>query len=155
MNAAAEALRRPSAMRSGETLRWLGYLFSGTYFGIVLIKGEVADWFRIQEMFRLESFHMYGIIGSAILVAMVGIWILRRMEARASSGERIAVKTRPADKGQIIGGLLFGFGWALTGACPGPLFAEAGAGYSIVFVAIASAFAGTWLYARLQGKLPH
>jgi uncharacterized membrane protein YedE/YeeE len=155
MNAAAESMRLAPATRTGGALRVLGYLLSGTYFGIVLIKGEVADWFRIQEMFRLESFHMYGVIGSAILVAMAGIGILRRLEARAGSGERIAVKARPADKGQIFGGLLFGFGWALTGACPGPLFAEAGAGYSIVLVAIASAFAGTWLYARLQSRLPH
>ena len=155
MNAAAEALQSAPATRSSEALRVLGYLLCGTFFGIVLIKGEIADWFRIQEMFRLESFHMYGVIGSAILVAMAGIWILRRLEARASSGERIAVKTRSAGKGQLFGGLLFGFGWALTGACPGPLFAEAGAGYGIVLVMIASAFAGTWLYARLQGKLPH
>ena len=155
MNAAAETMRSAPVTRNGEAVRVLGYLLAGTYFGIVLIKGEVADWFRIQEMFRLESFHMYGVIGSAIAVAMAGIWILRRMEARASSGERIAVKARSADKGQLIGGLMFGFGWALTGACPGPLFAEAGAGYGIILVAIASAFAGTWLYARLQARLPH
>ncbi len=155
MNAAAETMQSAPVTRNGEAVRVLGYLLAGTYFGIVLIKGEVADWFRIQEMFRLESFHMYGVIGSAIAVAMAGIWILRRMEARASSGERIAVKARSADKGQLIGGLMFGFGWALTGACPGPLFAEAGAGYGIILVAIASAFAGTWLYARLQARLPH
>lgn len=155
MNAAAETLRSAPVTRNGEAVRVLGYLLAGMYFGIVLIKGEVADWFRIQEMFRLEAFHMYGVIGSAILVAMTGIWILRRMQVRASSGERIAVRTRSADKGQLIGGLMFGFGWALTGACPGPLFAEAGAGYGIVLVAIASAFAGTWLYARLQARLPH
>ncbi|MBS0570289.1 MAG: YeeE/YedE family protein [Proteobacteria bacterium] len=155
MNAVAQTLQPAPVTRSGEAVRVVAYLLAGLYFGIVLIKGEVADWFRIQEMFRLQAFHMYGVIGSAIAVAMIGIWLLRRFEARAGNGQRVAVKLRPADKGQLYGGLLFGFGWALTGACPGPLFAEVGAGYSIVVVAIAACFAGTWLYAKLQGRLPH
>ncbi len=138
-----------------DALRMLGYLLVGVYFGILLIKGQVADWFRIQEMFHLAAFHMFGIIGSAIVVAALGHWLLRKIGARSSDGAAIAVAPKPINKGQIYGGILFGFGWAITGACPGPLYALLGAGFPVVIVVIAAALAGTWTYGLLQPRLPH
>lgn len=146
--ATTEAYRRRLA-------RGIGYLLVGIYFGIVLIKGQVADWFRIQEMFRLQQFHMYGIIGSAILTAMLAIWLLRRMNARSGRGDPIAVEVKDSHKGQWIGGFIFGLGWAATGACPGPLFAQIGSGASVMILALASALAGTWIYGWLRPRLPH
>jgi len=148
------AVAQPPALRGAERLRMLGYLLVGIYFGIVLVKGQVADWFSIQQMFRLQAFHMYGVIGSAIVVAMVSIRLLRRFDVRASDGSRIEPVVKPLGKGQAIGGLLFGIGWAITGACPGPLFAQVGAGHGIVLVTIAAALAGTWLYGWLKPYLP-
>lgn len=144
-----------TAARPAAALRLLGYGAVGAYFGIVLIKGQVADWFRIQEMFRLHQFHMFGIIGSAILTAMISVWLLRRLHARSLSGKQISVGDKSVSKGQVIGGLLFGFGWAATGACPGPLFAQIGSGATIVLVTLFSALVGTWLYGWLKPRLPH
>jgi uncharacterized protein len=120
-----------------------------------LTKGEVSSWFRIQEMFRLQSFHMYGVIGSALLVGMISVWIIKRFNLKSIDAEAITFPVKHFHKGQIFGGLLFGFGWALTGACPGPLFAQIGAGFSVVIVGLFSAIAGTWVYGVLQSKLPH
>lgn len=131
------------------------YLLSGIFFGVVLVKGEVISWVRIQEMFRFQSFHMYGIIGSAILVAMVSLWIIRKFNIKTIHGEKVELTPKKFDKGNIYGGLLFGFGWAMTGACPGPLFAQVGTGALIVVVSLASAIGGTWVYGLLQNKLPH
>jgi uncharacterized membrane protein YedE/YeeE len=133
----------------------VGYLLVGGYFGVVLIKGQVADWFRVQEMFRLQQFHMFGVIGSAIVVAMISLRILKRLGVRASNGEAISIPIKQPNKGQVIGGVLFGLGWAATGACPGPLYAQFGAGASIVVVTWLAALAGAWLYALLQARLPH
>lgn len=133
------------------------YLFAGVFFGIVLIKSEVVSWFRIQEMFRFDSFHMYGIIGSAILVAFLSIQIIKKLKIKDLEGNEISIP--PKDPKQItrylVGGTLFGFGWALTGACPGPLFTLAGAGYGIIIVPIVSAIFGTWVYGKLRPYLPH
>lgn len=145
----------PTSTAAGNLLRSLAYLGLGTVFGILLLKGQVADWYRIQEMFRLQSFHLYGIIGSAILVAMAGIWVLRRCRACCSDGSPIRVGEKQFNRGQIYGGLLFGLGWGATGACPGPLYAQIGAGYGIVAVTLLSALAGTLAYGLLQKKLPH
>jgi uncharacterized membrane protein YedE/YeeE len=155
MNACSGSVELRHAIRGTEALRSLGYLAVGAYFGIVLIKGQVADWFRIQEMFRLESFHMYGVIGTAIVVAMASVQLLQRIGARASDYQRIAIPVKGVNKGQLYGGILFGFGWAMTGACPGPMFAQFGAGYGIMLVVLASAVAGTWLYGKLQPYVPH
>lgn len=144
----------PDAAR-GRLVRSIGYLLVGVYFGIILIKGQVADWFRIQEMFRLQQFHMFGIIGSAILTAMVSVWLLRRLNARSGRGDPIAVGDKTSHKGQLIGGFIFGLGWASTGACPGPLFAQIGSGASIVLLTLASALVGTWIYGLLRPHLPH
>ena len=143
------------SVRRGPGLLW--YFGLGCLFGIVLIKSEVVSWFRIQEMFRFQSFHMYGIIMSAIAVAALSIAILRRTGARTLSGEAISIPPKMLGKGYRywIGGTLFGVGWALTGACPGPLFALAGSGMSIYAVVALSALAGTWLYGYLRPQLPH
>lgn len=131
------------------------YLFAGILFGIVLVKSEVVSWFRIQEMFRLQSFHMYGVIGTAVVTGMIAVWLLKKFNVKTIHGEDIHFHPKKFNKGQVIGGLIFGFGWAMTGACPGPLFAQLGAGITVIAVVIASAVAGTWVYGRLRDKLPH
>ena len=131
------------------------YLFIGSLFGIVFVKAEIVSWFRIQEMFRFQSFHMYGIIGSAIVVGAISIWIIKRFNIKTISGEQILIVSKPYNKGVIIGGLLFGIGWAITGACPGPLYAQIGTGSSVVLATVASALLGTWVYGRFSSKLPH
>jgi uncharacterized protein len=131
------------------------YLLLGTLFGIVLVKAEIISWFRIQEMFRLQSFHMYGVIGSAVTVGVISVWLIKRFKVRTIYGEAIELLPKKFNKGQVYGGLLFGFGWALTGACPGPLFAQIGSGASVVIVTLFSALAGTWVYGYIREKLPH
>lgn len=133
----------------------LKYLFAGILFGIIFVKAEVISWFRIQEMFRLQSFHMYGIIGSAVLVGMASVWIIKKFNIKTIDGEPITLTPKKFNKGQIYGGLIFGFGWAVTGACPGPLFAQIGTGALAVSVTLLSAIAGTWVYGYLKDKLPH
>ena len=132
------------------------FLLAGVAFGFVLIRAEVISWFRIQEMFRFQSFHMYGIIASAILVAAVSLEILKRAGARALDGTPIVLPPKELGRGYryAIGGTIFGIGWAFTGACPGPLFALLGSGISVMVVPIASAVAGTWVYGYLRPRLP-
>lgn len=131
------------------------YLLAGILFGIILIKAEVISWYRIQEMFRLQSFHMYGVIGSAVAVGVISVWLIRKFNIKTIYGEPIEFVNRKLNKGNIIGGLLFGFGWALTGACPGPLFAQIGTGATATIITLLSAIAGTWCYGVLRDKLPH
>ena len=133
------------------------YFVLGSLFGVVLTKAEIVSWFRIQEMFRFEAFHMYGIIGSAIAVAAVSVALLRRTGMRAVTGESISIPQKKLGRGYRywIGGSLFGVGWALTGACPGPMFALVGAGSSVFIVTVLSALAGTWVYGYLRPRLPH
>lgn len=135
--------------------RQLQYLAAGTLFGIILIKSEVISWFRIQEMFRLQSFHMYGVIGSAVITGIIAVAIIKKTGAKTIYGEPITFQSKSFHKGQIFGGLLFGFGWALTGACPGPLFAQIGAGFTVSLATLASAILGTWAYGAVRNKLPH
>lgn len=133
------------------------YLLLGAFFGVILTKSEVISWFRIQEMFRFQSLHMYLIIGSAIVTAALSLAVIRRLQVRALSGEPISVPPKTLGKGTRywLGGSIFGLGWALTGACPGPLFALVGAGFPVIAVAILSAVAGTWTYGRFRPRLPH
>lgn len=133
------------------------YLLLGLAFGIILAKSEVISWFRIQEMFRFQSFHMYGIIGSAIAVAALSVLVIKRRGLKTITGEDIAIEDKPYDRGynQWIGGIVFGFGWALTGACPGPLYALVGSGVSVILVALLSATGGAWAYGALKSSLPH
>jgi len=133
------------------------YLLLGTAFGIVLTRAEVLSWFRIQEMFRFQSFRMYGIIGSAIATAAVSIFVIKKSGLTSASGETIAIPKKALDTGAryAIGGTIFGLGWALTGACPGPLFALVGNGVSVMAVAVLTALLGTWVYGLLRPRLPH
>ncbi|MBZ4191653.1 YeeE/YedE family protein [Niabella sp. 3A5MI-3] len=133
----------------------LKYLVVGILFGIVLIKAEVVSWFRIQEMFRLQSFHMYGIIGSAVITGIISIWVIKKFNIKTIYGEPITISPKTFNKGQIYGGLIFGLGWAMTGACPGPIFAQIGTGSTVILVTLLSAVAGTWVYGWLREKLPH
>ena len=133
----------------------LKYLFTGLLFGIILVKSEVISWFRIQEMFRLQSFHMFGVIGSAVVVGIISIWLIKKYKIKTIYGEPIEFVNKKFNKGNIYGGLLFGFGWAITGACPGPLFAQIGTGATVIIVTLLSAIAGTWVYGLVRKQLPH
>ncbi len=131
------------------------YLLAGLFFGILLIKSEVISWFRIQEMFRLQNFHMFGVMGSAIVTGIISVWLIKKYRLKSIHGETILLPSKKFNKGQVYGGLLFGFGWALTGACPGPLFAQIGNGASVIIVTLISAIIGTWVYGWAREKLPH
>lgn len=133
----------------------LKYLAIGIAFGVVFVKSEAISWFRIQEMFRLASFHMYGIIGTAVIVGRVSVFLIRRFRIRTLAGEQVVIQDKVFNRGQIYGGLTFGLGWALTGACPGPLFAQIGAGFAPVVITLLSAVAGTWVYGYFRDRLPH
>jgi uncharacterized membrane protein YedE/YeeE len=133
------------------------YLLVGVAFGVVLTKAEVISWFRIQEMFRFQGFHMFGVFATALPTATIGVQLLKRRWGRTLGGDAIVVPRKQLGSGvrYAAGGVIFGLGWALTGACPGPLFALLGSGVSVMLVAIVSAMLGTWTYARLRGSLPH
>ena len=133
----------------------LVYAFMGILFGIVFVKAEIVSWFRIQEMFRFESFHMYGVIGTAVVVGVISVFIIKKYNLKTLDGEKVVITPKTFNKGQIIGGLLFGLGWAITGACPGPLFAQIGSGFTVVIITFLSALAGTWCYGYFKDKLPH
>lgn len=133
----------------------LKYAFVGLLFGVVFIKAEIVSWFRIQEMFRLESFHMYGVIGTAVAVGALSVFLIKTLKIKTIYGEEVHFPKRQFSKGQVYGGLLFGFGWALTGACPGPLFAQIGTGALATGVTLLSAIAGTWVYGYVRERLPH
>ncbi len=137
--------------------RYLPYLFVGILFGFVMIKSEAASWYRIQEMFHFQSFHMFGILFSAIATAMASIQLLRRVRrTRSLDGQPIDIPAKPPGrKSYIYGGLIFGFGWGLIGLCPGPVFALAGTGSLGAVIVLAGAMHGTWLYGALKQHLPH
>jgi uncharacterized membrane protein YedE/YeeE len=141
----------------GNPMFLLVYLLLGMAFGIVLTRSEVLSWFRIQEMFRFQSFRMYGIIGSAIATAALSLALVKRSTLKSASGETISIPKKALGSGAryAVGGTIFGFGWALTGACPGPLFALIGNGVSVMAVAVLSALSGTWVYGFLRPRLPH
>ena len=137
-------------------MRTLSYLLIGIFFGIIMFKSEAASWFRIYEMFRFDSFHMYGMIGSALAVGMLGVQMIKRRRIKSFYGEPI--EFQPKEKSfsrYLYGGIIFGLGWALAGACPGPMFTLVGAGYLPIFVVIAAAIIGTFVYGLLKERLPH
>ena len=137
-------------------MRYLFYLVIGVFFGIILFKSEAASWFRIYEMFHFGSFHMYGIIGSAVGLGIIGVQLIKRFNIKALGGEEIQLQPKEKSFARyIIGGTLFGLGWALAGACPGPMYVLAGAGYLPILVVILGALVGTYLYGVLKSKLPH
>lgn len=133
------------------------YVATGVLFGFILIKGEVASWYRIQEMFRFQSFHMYGVMFSAVIVAAISVVLLRRRESKALSGEQIDIPGKPLGRGirYAVGGTIFGLGWGLGGTCPGPIFALMGNLIPGAFVVFLSALTGTYLYSKLRHRLPH
>lgn len=133
----------------------LKYLAVGIIFGIVFVKAEIISWFRIQEMFRLQSFHMYGVIGSAVVVGIISVYLIKRFQAKTIYGETIEIHDKKFNWGNVYGGLIFGLGWAVTGACPGPLYAQIGAGAGVIVVTLLSAILGTWVYGYFREKLPH
>lgn len=136
-------------------MRYIKYILVGIVFGIVFVKAEIISWFRIQEMFQLRSFHMYGVIGSAVAVGAISVFLLKQLKLKSIEKEEISIVTKPFNKGTIIGSLIFGIGWALTGACPGPLFAHVGTGVSAFLVTILFALIGTFTYGIIKEKLPH
>ena len=135
----------------------LRYLALGVVFGILLIKSDVVSWFRIHEMFRFQAFHMYGIIGSAVLTAGLSLQLIKRLGLRSFGGEDIVMPAKSLGRGTRywLGGTLFGLGWGIVGACPGPLFALIGGGVTVMLVALLGAIAGTWVYGVMRPRLPH
>ncbi len=134
----------------------LKYLIIGIYFGIVLVKGEVVSWYRIQEMFHLQSPYMYLVIGSAVVVGIITVQLVKRFDLKSFGGEEINLKGKPFNKiGNTAGGVIFGFGWALAGACPGPMYSLLGAGYWSILIAVFFALLGALVYGYLKPVLPH
>jgi uncharacterized membrane protein YedE/YeeE len=138
-------------------MRLLPYFLLGGAFGFVLVEAEVVSWFRIQEMFRFDAFHMYGVIGTAVITAALSLLVIRRIGACDVEGRPLALEPKTLGSGvrYLAGGTTFGVGWALTGACPGPIVALIGSGVPVMLVALLSALAGTWMYGLLQPRLPH
>lgn len=135
---------------------YLLYLLVGIAFGFVAMRAEIISWYRIQEMFRFQSFHMYGIIGSAIAVALAGNLLIKRFKLRSLSGEPISFQPKaPTYRRYILGGTIFGLGWALVGACPGPILALIGAGYPAFLIVLVGAVIGTYVYGLTMKRLPH
>ncbi|MFT4604087.1 MAG: putative membrane protein YedE/YeeE [Rhodothermales bacterium] len=145
-------------MNASNKSRRLGlYLLIGVYFGIVLSKSEAISWFRIQEMFRFQAFHMYGIIGVAVVVGLIAVQLIKRTRAKDLDGVEIHIQPKQLGAGTRywLGGTIFGIGWALTGACPGPMFALIGNGIYVMIAALLAAVIGTWTYGALRPHLPH
>ncbi len=137
-------------------MKLLKFLIAGTIFGIVMAKSEAISWYRIQEMFRFQSFHMYGIIGVAVVLGVIGVFLIKKYKIRDFSGN--AITFYPKDKSYpryIIGGAIFGMGWALSGACPGPMVVNIGYGFLSMSIVFLFAIIGTYLYGVLRTKLPH
>jgi uncharacterized membrane protein YedE/YeeE len=142
-----------SKSNEGSVLSNFKYIVVGILFGIVFVKAEVISWFRIQEMFQFTSFHMYGVIGTAVIVAAISVFIIKKFNIKTIHGDAITFENKVFTRGNVYGGLLFGVGWALTGACPGPLYALIGAGFTVILIALLCAIAGTWVYGKLADKL--
>ena len=137
-------------------MKHITYLAVGVFFGIVMYKSEAASWFRIYEMFEFGSFHMYGIIGSALVLGIIGVQFIKRNNIKAIGGKQMQLTPKNRSVARYLaGGIIFGLGWALAGACPGPMYVLAGAGYLSILVVIAGALLGTFVYGLLRNKLPH
>ena len=137
-------------------MKTLKYLITGIVFGVIMFKSEAASWFRIFEMFQFNSFHMYGIIGSALATGVIGIQLIKRLKLKSFSGEEIIIPPKAKGwKNYLFGGILFGLGWGLAGACPGPIFTLIGAGFLPLIFVLVFAVLGTFVYGILRPKLPH
>ena len=131
------------------------FLFLGTLFGITLLKADAISWFRMQEMFRFQGFQMFGIFMTAIPTAALSIFLLKKFKIKTLDGEPLKIVKKKFNLGYVYGSLLFGIGWGLTGACPGPIYVQIGSGLFIAIVTLLSALAGTWVYSYLKPRLPH
>ncbi|MDB5118820.1 MAG: transporter [Sphingobacteriales bacterium] len=137
-------------------MKGLKFILTGIFFGIVMAKSEAISWYRIQEMFRFQSFHMYGIIGTAVILGAIAVFVIKKFKLKDSAGNPITFTDKEKSwRKYIFGGSIFGLGWALTGACPGPMFVNVGYGYWAMLVVILGALLGTYLYGVFQKKLPH
>ncbi|MEN8703375.1 MAG: DUF6691 family protein [Polaribacter sp.] len=137
-------------------MRTLIYLFIGILFGITMFKSEAASWFRIYEMFKFESFHMYGIIGSALVIGIIVVQFIKKFKIKSFYGETIRFNPKAKSFSRyMFGGIIFGLGWALAGACPGPMFTLIGAGFTPILIVVIASILGTFLYGLFKDKLPH
>jgi uncharacterized membrane protein YedE/YeeE len=137
-------------------MKFIKFLITGIVFGIVMAKSEAFSWFRIQEMFRFQAFHMYGIIGTAVTLGVLGVFLIKKLQFRDFAGNPI--RFFPKDKSYpryLLGGTIFGLGWALSGACPGPMVVNIGYGYLTMIIVFFFAIVGTFLYGIVKDKLPH
>lgn len=137
-------------------MKGLKFILAGILFGVVMAKSEAISWYRIQEMFRFQSFHMYGIIGTAVLLGVVAVYFIKKWKLKDTQGKQIAFQDKHKSWPKyLIGGSIFGLGWALTGACPGPMFVNIGYGYWAMGIVIVGALMGTYLYGAIKNRLPH
>ncbi|MEO1484256.1 MAG: DUF6691 family protein [Bacteroidota bacterium] len=137
-------------------MRTIGYLFIGILFGITMFKSEAASWFRIYEMFQFKAFHMYGIIGSALVLGVIMVQVIKRLKLKSFHGDHIIFNPKEKSVARyLIGGIIFGLGWGLAGACPGPMFTLIGAGFPSILVVIIGALLGTFCYGLMRNRLPH
>ncbi|HWV70911.1 MAG TPA: DUF6691 family protein [Pseudosphingobacterium sp.] len=137
-------------------MKGIKFILTGIVFGIIMTKSEAISWYRIQEMFRFQSFHMFGIIGTAVTFGLIGLLLMKRLKVKNILGNYIGIPNKEKSiRRYLIGGIIFGLGWALTGACPGPMFVNIGYGYFAMLIVIVGALIGTYLYGRWKDKLPH
>lgn len=136
-------------------MRNILFFLTGTLFGITLLKADAVSWFRMQEMFRFQGFQMFGIFMTAIPTAALSVFLLRKFKVKTLDGEPIQIIKKKFNLGYVYGSLIFGVGWGLTGACPGPIYVQIGSGVTVAIITLISALAGTWLYSYLKPKLPH
>ena len=137
-------------------MKYISYLSIGTLFGIIMTKSQAISWYRIYEMFQFDSFHMYGIIGSAVAIGVIAIALIKKYGVKSTEGTPITFSPKNISIPRyLIGGTIFGLGWAMAGACPGPIYTLLGTGYSVILVVLASALLGTLTYGLLRSKLPH
>ena len=137
-------------------MKGLKFIIAGIFFGILMTKSEAVSWYRIQEMFRFQSFHMYGMMGTAVVLGGIGVYLIKKYGIKDSAGAPIVFHNKDKSwRKYIFGGLIFGLGWALTGACPGPMFVNIGYGYFSMLIVVVGALFGTYLYGLLKSKLPH
>lgn len=137
-------------------MRYFRYLFIGIFFGIIMTKSQVISWYRIYEMFRFDSFHMYGIIGSAVVLGILGVALIKKYKLKSTEGTPIIFSPKNMSIPRyLIGGIIFGLGWAMTGACPGPIYTLIGNGFGVFLVVLLSAILGTLAYGMLRKRLPH